>query len=54
VGISIKIGRLGNNADYDETLAVANGADYGLLAGIVSNDRSKIDHFLDNIQASMA
>ncbi len=41
-------------ADYDEALFVANDADYGLSAGIVSKDRSKIDHFLDNIQAGMA
>jgi hypothetical protein len=40
--------------DYDEALAVANDADYGLSAGIVSNDRSKIDHFVANIQAGMA
>jgi acyl-CoA reductase-like NAD-dependent aldehyde dehydrogenase len=39
--------------DYDEALAVANDADYGLSAGIVSNDRSKIDHFVANIQAGM-
>ena len=41
-------------ADYDEALTVANDADYGLSAGIVSKDRSKIDHFLANIQAGMA
>ncbi len=41
-------------ADYDEALFVANDADYGLSAGIVSKDRSKIDHFLGNIQAGMA
>ncbi len=28
--------------------------EYGLSAGIVTRDRSKIDHFITNIQAGMA
>jgi aldehyde dehydrogenase (NAD+) len=40
-------------SDYDEALSVANDSEFGLSAGIVSNDRLIIDHFIDNIQAGM-
>jgi aldehyde dehydrogenase (NAD+) len=39
--------------DYDEALFVANDSEFGLSAGIVSNDRGIIDHFINNIQAGM-
>ena len=40
-------------SDYDEALSVANDSEFGLSAGIVSNDRRIIDHFIANIQAGM-
>ena len=40
-------------SDYDEALSVANDSEFGLSAGIVSNDRLIIDHFIANIQAGM-
>jgi len=40
-------------SNYDEALLVANDSDFGLSAGIVSNDRKIIDHFTTNVQAGM-
>ena len=40
-------------SNYDEALLVANDSDFGLSAGIVSNDRKIIDHFTANVQAGM-
>ena len=40
-------------ADYDEALAVANAGDFGLSAGIVSNDAARIRDFRKNIRAGM-
>jgi aldehyde dehydrogenase (NAD+) len=40
-------------SDYDEALFVANDSEFGLSAGIVSNDRRIIDHFIANIQTGM-
>jgi len=41
-------------ANYDEALAVANDADYGLSAGIITRDVSIQRHFVNNIEAGMA
>lgn len=40
-------------ADYDEALAVANSGDFGLSAGIVSNDAARVRDFRKNIRAGM-
>lgn len=40
-------------SDYDEALAVANSGDFGLSAGIVSNDAARIRNFRKNIRAGM-
>jgi 1-pyrroline-5-carboxylate dehydrogenase len=37
----------------DEALALANGSEYGLCAGIYSKDRNEIKEFLDQIQAGV-
>lgn len=39
--------------NYDEALAIANHGDFGLSAGIVSNDATKIRDFRRNIRAGM-
>lgn len=39
--------------DYEEALAIANRGDFGLSAGIVSNDAAKIRDFRKNIRAGM-
>lgn len=39
--------------DYDEALAIANRGDFGLSAGIVSNDAARIRNFRRNIRAGM-
>lgn len=39
--------------DYDEALAIANRGDFGLSAGIVSNDAARIRDFRRNIRAGM-
>lgn len=40
-------------ADYGEALQVANSGDFGLSAGIVSNDAARIRDFRKNIRAGM-
>ena len=40
-------------SDYDEALSIANDTEFGLSAGIVTNDRSIIDHFIANIHSGM-
>ncbi len=40
-------------ADYETALAIANQGDFGLSAGIVSNDAARIRHFRKNIRAGM-
>jgi aldehyde dehydrogenase (NAD+) len=39
--------------DYEEALAIANRGDFGLSAGVVSNDAAKIRDFRKNIRAGM-
>lgn len=39
--------------DLDEALAEANDTDYGLTAGIFSEDRAEIDAFFDGIEAGV-
>jgi len=39
--------------DYDEALAIANHGDFGLSAGIVSNNAARIRDFRRNIRAGM-
>ncbi len=40
-------------SDYDEALAVANGVDYGLSAGIVTDDHTEANSFVDDIDAGV-
>lgn len=40
-------------ADYDAALAAANAGDFGLSAGIVSNDAARIRDFRKNVRAGM-
>ena len=40
-------------SDYDEALAIANRGDFGLSAGIVSNDAARIRDFRKNVRAGM-
>lgn len=40
-------------ADYEEAISVANDGDFGLSAGIISNDAARIRHFRKNIRAGM-
>jgi acyl-CoA reductase-like NAD-dependent aldehyde dehydrogenase len=39
--------------DYDAALAAANDSEFGLSAGIVTRDATKIDHFSQNAEAGM-
>ena len=39
--------------DYDAALAIANDCEFGLSAGIVTKDTTKIDHFSQNAEAGM-
>jgi alpha-ketoglutaric semialdehyde dehydrogenase len=39
--------------DYDAALNVANDCEFGLSAGIVSRDATRIDHFTENAEAGM-
>ncbi|MBT6544310.1 MAG: aldehyde dehydrogenase family protein, partial [Rhodobacteraceae bacterium] len=39
--------------DYDAALAMANDCEFGLSAGIVTQDTAKIDHFTQNAEAGM-
>jgi 1-pyrroline-5-carboxylate dehydrogenase len=40
-------------SDLEDALSRANGVDYGLTAGIYTQDQAEVDHFLENIQAGM-
>ena len=39
--------------EFDEALKLCNDVDYGLTAGIFSNDQSEINEFLDKIEAGV-
>ncbi|MFT6273864.1 MAG: aldehyde dehydrogenase (NAD+) [Dinoroseobacter sp.] len=39
--------------DYDAALEAANDSEFGLSAGIVTQDAAKIDHFSQNAEAGM-
>jgi alpha-ketoglutaric semialdehyde dehydrogenase len=39
--------------DYEEALEIANRGEFGLSAGIVSNDAARIRHFRKNVRAGM-
>lgn len=39
--------------DYEDALAIANRGDFGLSAGMVSNDAAKIRHFRKHVRAGM-
>ncbi len=40
-------------SNYDEALAVANGVDYGLSAGIVTDDHTEANSFVDDVDAGV-
>ena len=39
--------------DFDQAIEIANSTQYGLSAGLISNDREKYEHFLDEIRAGI-
>lgn len=39
--------------EFDDALKMANSSDYGLTAGIFSNDRGEVKKFLDHIEAGV-
>ncbi|MBZ0185338.1 MAG: aldehyde dehydrogenase family protein, partial [Candidatus Obscuribacterales bacterium] len=40
-------------SDLDEAISLANDTDFGLTAGLFSNDQNEIDKFLDSIEAGV-